>query len=410
MASKEFKKPRGRVPKNKEWNFTTGEWVDVVNSTQKKETKQEVNKIDKIKQKETKKEINKTKPSDVCINTKNMNEIIVNELETLRQKEFANNDKMRTLAYSKAIKIIKDNFISQNKIIKCGKELTEFKGIGNKIALKVDEIIETGVLRVAEEARHDDKLVAINSLSNVYGIGSVIAGKLVNEMGIMSIAELIKRKDEMQPNKRPLMNEKQQIGLKYYYELLERIPRSEMLEHEKIFKSAIKQINKSIPNTTMIIAGSFLRKANTSGDIDILITNEDNNNNGYHEFISYLKKKKYLIEELGYKEHKFLGISKLNKDSIPRRIDITFATHEEYPFTLLYFTGNGSFNTIFRDYASSKGYRLNEHDLRNVSNKKKVNHKFKTEKDIFDFFKFPYLNPEDRTASNLNKIIEALDN
>ena len=400
MSIQEFKKPRGRVPKNKTWNSLTGKWDDI--------EFEKNNNINNTKKNEPTKKNEKTM-NEECTNAKNMNLIIVTKLETLRQKEFANNDKIRAMAYLKAIKIIKDNFISQDKVIKCGKELTEFKGIGNKIALKVDEIIETGVLQVAEEARHNDKLIAINILSNVYGIGPKIANKLVNEMGIMSIEELKKRKDELQTNKLPLMNKKQQIGLKYYDELLERIPRNEMLEHEKIFKSVVKQVNKIVPKTTMIVAGSFIRNASTSGDIDILIKNDNNDNNGYHEFISNLKKKNYIIEELGYKDHKFLGISKLNNNSIPRRIDITFATHDEFPFTLLYFTGNGSFNTIFRDYASSLGYILNEHNLRNISDKKKITHEFKTEKDIFDFFEFPYLNPEDRTASNLNKIIANLD-
>jgi DNA polymerase/3'-5' exonuclease PolX len=397
--SEQIKKPRGRAPKNKTWNTTTGKWNDIDNMP-----------TPKLIGTTTTTTTTNSAPIIIVPTTiqTNKNELIVNELETLRQKEFANNDKFRAMAYSKAIKIINENFANKNKPITSGKELKEFSGIGSKIVLKVDEILETGVLRVAEEARHDDKIGSITALSNVYGIGPVVANKLVNSMGIMTIEELKNKKDDIQENKRPLMNKKQQIGLKYYYELLERIPRPEMLKHEKIFKSMIKQINKTIPNTSMIVAGSFLRQAKDSGDIDILITNADDNNEAYHEFITQLKKKRYIIEELGYKDHKFLGISNLNEKSIPRRIDITFATHDEFPFTLLYFTGNGSFNTVFREHASTLGYRLNEHDLRNVSDKKKVSHHFKTEKDIFNFFKFPYLNPVDRTGNNLSEIINNL--
>ena len=42
------------------------------------------------------------------------------------------------------------------------------------------------------------------------------------------------------------------------------------------------------------------------------------------------------------------------------------------------------------------GYTINEYAVKHTDTKKKINHKFITEKDIFDYFEFEYLDPEKR--------------
>ena len=71
-----------------------------------------------------------------------------------------------------------------------------------------------------------------------------------------------------------------------------------------------------------------------------------------------------------------------SKDSIPRRIDIIYCPPNEYPFAILYFTGSGPFNVKMREYASKKGFRLNEKGLIELKTQKNVEHLFKTEEDI----------------------------
>ena len=80
---------------------------------------------------------------------------------------------------------------------------------------------------------------------------------------------------------------------------------------------------------------------------------------------------------------------------------------EEYPFALLYFTGSGYFNRSMRWWADKKfrGLSLGDKGFRLQSGARESSFKhdprfrgttFSTEKDIFDFLKLRYVEPEDR--------------
>ena len=90
-----------------------------------------------------------------------------------------------------------------------------------------------------------------------------------------------------------------------------------------------------------------------------------------------------------------------------RRIDIKVYSPEEYPFALLYFTGSGYFNRSMRWWADKKfhGLSLGDKGFRLESGAKESRFKhdprfegvtFSTEKDVFDFLKLQYVEPEDR--------------
>jgi DNA polymerase/3'-5' exonuclease PolX len=94
-----------------------------------------------------------------------------------------------------------------------------------------------------------------------------------------------------------------------------------------------------------------------------------------------------------------MGISKLPRHKIHRRLDMIYTDYSNYAFTLLYFTGSGQFNVEMRNHALSLGYSLSEYGLKNngkfVDNKGKS---FETEQDIFKFLGIKYIKPEDRKA------------
>merc|ERR1719431_860628 len=97
-------------------------------------------------------------------------------------------------------------------------------GVGAKIALKIDEIIETGKLEKLDKIRKDDSSVAINLLTRVAGIGPAKARELY-DAGIATIEDLENNADKLTSG--------QKIGLKYFEEFEKRIPRHEIKEIEK---------------------------------------------------------------------------------------------------------------------------------------------------------------------------------
>jgi len=79
-----------------------------------------------------------------------------------------------------------------------------------------------------------------------------------------------------------------------------------------------------------------------------------------------------------------------------RRIDIMYTKPEEYPFAILYFTGSGDFNVRMREDALKQGYTMNEYSMKHTGTKEVIEKTFKTEREIFDFLGYDYLEPEMR--------------
>lgn len=285
-----------------------------------------------------------------------------------------------TIALSKE-DITKDNF---SRLLK-GKP-----GIGEAIINKVKEFTETGTLRLLEKEKENP----VNILTDVYGIGPKKAKDLIAE-GITNIAQLKAKKDKV-------LNAVQKTGLQYYEDILERIPRSEIDEYNAVFN---KTFVKKGTHDKFEIVGSYRRGAKTSGDIDIIITSDTGKT--FDAFIDDLVKQKIILEILSRGKSKCLVITRLNESATARRVDFLYTTPQEYPFSVLYFTGSKTFNTVMRARALTMGYSLNEHGLSHMSKKtesiaaadrkgKLVDHVFPDEQSIFKFLRMEYKTPEQR--------------
>jgi len=287
-------------------------------------------------------------------------------------------------SYNKAIASIKavgliDNFNKQ--------QLLALDGIGKSIQEKITEILETGSCEYYEYFKSKGNLQEI--FTKIQGVGPVKADEIVKH-GIVSIEELRKHQD--------ILNDKQKMGLKYFEDLVKRIPRKEGMKHEKFLMDTLAEVSGDTAKG--MVTGSYRRLAKDSGDIDFLIKITGNDKEIFQEFIGILEKKKYLVDHLAFGTTKYNGICKIG--SVHRRVDIMFCPTFEFPFAIFYFTGSGEFNVNFRKMVSERGYRLNEHGL--TCSSKKVKHKFKDEKDIFDFFKIKYVEPQNRTGDSIEFI------
>lgn len=262
-------------------------------------------------------------------------------------------------------------------------QLKGMKGIGETILSKLNEYVNTGTLKALEKGRKDPVIV----LTKVYGIGPKKAKDLI-EKGITTIEALRENKQ--------LLNDVQQVGLKYYEDILEKIPRTEIDDYKVAFDEAM--IESNVPGSKYEIVGSYRRGKQISGDIDVIITNDNNNNKVFDKFIDVLKEKGILVEILTRGKTKSLTIARL-PDKIARRIDFLYTSPEEYPFAVLYFTGSKIFNTVMRQRALKMGYTLNEHGISTMKKGvkgEKISEVFQDEKSIFDFLNMQYKKPMER--------------
>lgn len=313
---------------------------------------------------------------------------IIEALTIIKKRDLAAKEFFKARAYNKVIEELK---ITDLKIEKL-EDIDAIPGVGEKIKRNVKEILETGGLVAAEVAKKNLQMDALDILMGVYGIGNVKAKELI-EIGIKTIEQL---RDELTKNP-DLLNDKQKIGLQYYDDILKRIPRKEMEKHEKLLLEAL---DDSMSGT---IVGSYRRGAESSGDIDMLITMDEKGDQklAFSTFVCRLQKMGYMIEVLAEGEHKCLSVVKLKPGLVARRLDLLVVPKEQFPFALLYFTGSGDFNVAFRKHALKLGYTLNEHAMKltgKVGDAKSVP-KMRFEAEIFAFLGLKYKEPNQRIGA-----------
>jgi len=351
----------------------------------------------KIVEKEEKeeKEEEKVKDIDIKVSTKDksMNKELIDIMDELADIMTRQGEPFKARAYKKTAETI----MSFPDDITDVKQLSGKPGIGKTIMEKLEEYKKTGTLRVLERERKNP----LNLFTKIYGVGPKKAKQLVED-GITTIEDL--------KNNETTLNDTQKIGLQYYEPLQKRIPRSEIEEFNKVFDATFKE---TVPEGSKYeIVGSYRREASNSGDIDIIITNNENNIKAFDAFLDKLIADKVVIEVLTRGKTKSLTIGQLpqSTESIPRRIDFLYAKPSEYAFSTLYFTGSKAFNTVMRQRALELGYTLNEHGFSKMDSGKKgekVDIDFPTEQSIFDFLGMKYKEPTQREGY---KSVELLDN
>lgn len=293
----------------------------------------------------------------------NHNQHITEKLEALATTFKSTKDHWRALGYERAVSVLKNH----SKEVTTWEEARALPGIGERLADKIWEIIESGRLRKMEEVCSNEKIAALNIFMNIWGVGATTAQLLVQQ-GCRTLNDVMDKAD---------LNRQQKIGLKYYHEFLERMPREEAAEIEAVVKSTALNLQSGLE---VVACGSYRRGKATCGDVDVLITHSDGKSHQglLPRLLSALHQSGFLTDDLVANEvsgnqHKYLGVCKLPGESNKhRRLDIIIVPYSEFACSLLYFTGSAHFNRSMRLLARKMNMGLSEHSL-NAGVVRKVN-------------------------------------
>ena len=220
-----------------------------------------------------------------------------------------------------------------------------------------------------------------------------------------SILEInLKKKIDSETKQLSKIHKSTLIGLKYFHDITQKIPREEIQKAEIIIKRVAEHMNKDIQ---VILCGSYRRERDKSGDIDCCIfhpdikTQEDIKTNKYNilaNFVEMLINVGFIIDQLDMGMQKFMGLCMIKQNSkktnVARRLDIRFMPYDSYGSAILYFTGSAIFNTNIRKIALSKGYSLSEFGFKKKSDGILI--PCSTEEEVFKFLDYPYVTPKAR--------------
>jgi len=308
---------------------------------------------------------------------------IVSIFKEIEKNHKLNKDFFRAKAYTKTLRGLKD-FTKDSELTE--ENLSKVDGLGKGIREKIRLINDTGTCPEYEKLKGNKCEIDLKELfQGIHGVGPGCANKLI-KAGFKSIEDLNKCQTIGEH-----LNDVQLKGLKYYEDSQIRIPFKEIQLLEEIYKDLLENIDN---RAQLTIAGSYRRRKDDSGDIDILL--KATKKETYDKFIDALKESGYLVEDLARGPKKYMGLGKSDTSEWCRRIDIMYTKPEEYPFAILYFTGSMEFNVKMRNQLLERGYSLNEYGIKFVDKEKKFTDTFKSEKEIFDYFGYEYVEPDNR--------------
>lgn len=275
------------------------------------------------------------------------------------------NDNWRTTAYRRAINTLK----RQDVKITTEEEAFRLPSIGSRLAQKIEEIVTTDKLQRLEYAQDEPMDEVLQLFLGIYGVGNHQAQQWIAQ-GFRSLEDL-REKASLTPN--------QLLGVDHYDDLNTRIPRREVEALSAVVKKAAQKVDSQVQ---LIVGGSYRRGAETSGDIDFIITKPGTESSSdlrpaLDGIVQRLEAEQFLVARLassrtasdGSKWHgccilpKISGFNDDNYRPIWRRIDFLLVPESEMGAALIYFTGNDIFNRSLRLLASKKGMRLNQRGL-----------------------------------------------
>lgn len=295
-----------------------------------------------------------------------------------KKNQSEENDKFRSRAYYNAARNLEKTYgISKTNILP--DDLDDIQGIGHSLKEKLTALITSNVPLYPKKEDNVDT----DDLQDIHGIGPVMAKRL-KLMGINK-SNINEHMD--------LLNSAQKIGVTYMKDFEKKIPQKEMKQHDSI----LTQVTNKYYFECSIV-GSYRRELPYSGDIDMLIKSDSSQDldTRFRSMVEDLKNMKYIVSTLAMGTKKFMGVCRINNAPY-RRLDILLVSAQQYPFSLLYFTGSKEFNIMMRSHALSKGYSLNEYGLTPMHKSIKTPNNIKTEEDIFKFLDLPYKHPKYRT-------------
>ncbi|GAA6050647.1 hypothetical protein JCM3770_000871 [Rhodotorula araucariae] len=340
-----------------------------------------------------------------------VNQGIVDALKPLREwrlTEYGPNSP-EAISYSTAVSAI----IACPYKLRSGEEARALFKVGEKVARKVDEYLETGRIKeaddVADDLAHNERYQSLRSLMTVHGIGHHTAKELYSQG--YRCAEDMRKSGRW---------EKEFL---YHDEIQHPIPRAEV---ESIARFVQLQLDRIERGSHILIAGGYRRGKTMSNDVDILITfpHQDGKERGILRRLCHRLEVKGLIPPSGilsFSEPATLRSTRENKkagsfDALDkalvvfkhpannttrlkdhyRRVDLIIARWPSFGAAVLGWSGSTQFERDLRKHAEKLGYKFDSGGLRVRGTNEVV--PTVMERDVFRALKLKWIPPEFRNA------------
>jgi DNA polymerase (family 10) len=294
-------------------------------------------------------------------------------------------NRFRIRAYRNAANTIRDQGRNVADMLRDGEDLSELPDIGKDLAGKIKEIVETGHMALLDEIAEEipEALVEVTAIP---GIGPKRARALFESLDIRSLDDL---KSAAEDGK---IADIDGFGPKTQAKIKDELAKGDITEHrlrlaivEDFAKPLLDYVQELDGVEKAEIAGSYRRRKETVGDLDILATAEDG---------------KPVIDRFTEYDEVDEVVSQGKTRSTVRlrsglQVDLRVVPDISFGAAMHYYTGSKAHNIACRRRAIDRGLKLNEYGV--FDGKRRV--AGATEEEVYDTISLPWIAPvlrEDR--------------
>jgi DNA polymerase (family 10) len=277
---------------------------------------------------------------------------VLQEVADLLEIKGANPFRVR--AYRNAARTLQGLTRPLSSMVEAGEDLTVLPGVGKDMAGHIRELVEWGELSLLEEIGKEIPRT-LTDLIRLDGVGPKKAKRLWESLGVTSVDEL----ESLLPTGR--LEELEGFGKKSVEKIGRAIRNFRkhqgrfLLSEAEVLVSPLLKILREAPGVERVeVAGSFRRRKETVGDLDLLVLSAGDASEVMSRFTDY--RGAVSVVSAGESRGRILL-----RSGLP--VDIRIIPRESYGAALHYFTGSKEHNVAVRTLGVKRGLRISEYGV-----------------------------------------------
>ncbi len=290
----------------------------------------------------------------------------------------------RVRAYRNAARTVRNYSDEMSDLLDQGVDLSTLPTIGHDLAEKIDELVRTGRLKTLE-ALEQTMPAELAELTRIPGLGPKRVRALYDALAVKSVQDLRNAARAGKIAELPGFGAKTQDAVRAYFEHDHaQEGRMRLADAEKIADRIVAHLSTVAAEKNITVAGSFRRRAETVGDLDVLIASD--------------APEKVMNHFAAFGEISKIAAKGKTRATVILRsgfhVDLRVVKPESYGSALVYFTGSKAHTIALRKRALARGLKINEYGVF----KKTKPIAGRTEKDVYAAVGLPFIPPEMREA------------
>jgi DNA polymerase (family 10) len=303
-------------------------------------------------------------------------EIVAMFDQTADLLEIKGENQFRVRAYHRAARTIEGLPQSVRNLLSAEKDLTELPGIGKDLAGKIADIVKTGHFKLLEQLK---KILPgqLGDMAALPGLGPKRVKLLYDKLKVRTLDDL------RRAIKTGRLHELRGFGPTIEKKLAGALEKPMAI---KRFKLAVAEAEAEAlvgflrDGGRVVVAGSYRRRRDTVGDLDILVTTKQGPAVG-----AKLTRYENVAEVLAHGPTRTTVVLRSGL-----QVDVRAVPEQSYGTALLYFTGSKAHNIALRSLANERDWKLNEYGL--FSGKRRI--AGATEEEVYKKLGLTYIPPE----------------